>query len=300
MNVTVISGKGDKERNTVLKFAAGATVKDLKKEFARVSKKDIHRISFKFEADKTKKIDSDSKTLESVGITNDTVLRFKDLGPQIGYRTVFLVEYFGPMVFVLLYAMRPAFIYGKDAASADFNTVAALGVVCWVAHFLKRELETIFVHKFSRPTMPLQNLFKNCAYYWIFGAVIGHPLCSPSFVAPSDRQVHIGVGIFIACEIGNLICHLMLSNMRPKEGSTARAIPSGFLFNYVACPNYTFEVMSWVGFSIMTGLKFSYLFTLVGFLQMADWAMKKHKGYKKTYDKEYTSLKRKAIIPFVY
>ena len=44
----------------------------------------------------------------------------------------------------------------------------------------------------------------------------------------------------------------------------------------------------------------SYLFTLIGFVQMADWAMKKHKGYKKTYDKEYTKLRRKAIIPFIY
>ncbi len=25
-----------------------------------------------------------------------------------------------------------------------------------------------------------------------------------------------------------------------------------FLFNYVACPNYTYEVMSWIGFCIMT------------------------------------------------
>ena len=84
------------------------------------------------------------------------------------------------------------------------------------------------------------------------------------------------------------------------QGSQKREIPKGFLFNLVACPNYTFEVMSWVGFSIMTQLLFSWAFTLVGFLQMADWAMKKHKGYKKTYGKEYIDLKRKAIIPFVY
>ncbi|RYG64665.1 hypothetical protein EON64_13520 [archaeon] len=48
------------------------------------------------------------------------------------------------------------------------------------------------------------------------------------------------------------------------------------------------------------GLLFSWLFTLVGFLQMAEWAVKKHKGYKKTYDKEYTQLRRKAIVPFVF
>lgn len=125
---------------------------------------------------------------------------------------------------------------------------------------------------------------------------------------------------------GNLICHLMLSGMRPSEGSQQRSIPRGFLFDFVACPNYTFEVSSWVGFSIMTQvssshrltpyvslhltryhactltlqLSFAYLFTLVGFLQMADWAQKKHKQYKVTYDTEYTKLRRKAIVPFLY
>ena len=173
--------------------------------------------------------------------------------------------------------------------------------------------------------MPLQNLFKNCTYYWSFGAVIGYPLCSPSFSAPGEIQVYVGLIIFALSEIGNLICHLMLSSMRPAEGSQKREIPKGFLFELVACPNYTFEVLSWVGFSIMTNLGFSYLFTLVGFLQMvswvdfdflkyisfhllliainmnikSDWALKKHKGYKKTYEKEYTKLNRKAIVPFV-
>lgn len=33
---------------------------------------------------------------------------------------------------------------------------------------------------------------------------------------------------------------------------------------------------------------------------MGDWALKKHKEYKKSYDKEYTSLRRKAMIPFVF
>ena len=35
-------------------------------------------------------------------------------------------------------------------------------------------------------------------------------------------------------------------------------------------------------------------------MQMADWAMKKHKGYKKSFDGEYIKLKRKAIVPFLY
>ena len=301
MEVTVVSGGGDSKREKVIKLDADATVKDLKKSYAKETKKDINRLSFKYEnGEKVVRFDSDSKKLKDYELGNSMVVKFKDLGPQIGYRTVFLVEYFGPMLFVGLYALRPAFLYGADAAKTPYNPVATLAIACWMVHFLKREFETIFIHKFSRPTMPLSNLFKNCTYYWTFGAVIGYPLCSPSFVAPSETLVNAGLAIFVLCEIGNLICHIMLSNMRPKEGAQDRNIPKGFLFNYVACPNYTFEVMSWVGFSIMTQIPFSYLFTLVGFLQMADWAQKKHKGYKKQFDKEYTKLGRKAIIPFIY
>lgn len=241
-----------------------ATVKDLKISFAKESKKDINRISFKAGKDGSIRLDDDSKSLiKDHNLAKGSEILFKDLGPQIGYRTVFLVEYFGPMLFVGLYALRPMLLYGKDANATPYNIVALAGVICWIAHFLKRELETLFVHKFSRPTMPLSNLFKNCAYYWIFGAVIGYPLCSPSFKPPSEMQFHVGLAIFVLCEVGNLICHVMLSNLRPAEGSKKRPIPKGFLFDYVACPNYTFEIMSWVGFSVMTGLLFSYAFTIV-------------------------------------
>lgn len=301
MAITVTSGKGDKARSTELKLAPSATIKDLKIAYSKIYKKSIHRLSFKSGDGKDAvRLDSDDKSLESYGLKDGASLVFKDLGPQINYRLVFLLEYFGPMVFVLLYSIRPALIYGAEASATEFNYVARLGIICWTLHFLKREYETLFIHKFSRATMPLSNLFKNCVYYWTFGAVIGYPLSNPSFVAPAELQVQIGLAIYTLSEIGNLICHLMLSNLRPSEGSQKRTIPSGFLFNLVACPNYTFEVFSWVGFSVMTNLPFAYLFTLVGFLQMADWAQKKHKGYKKTYEKEYTKLNRKAIIPFLY
>merc|ERR1711871_66422 len=173
-----------------------------------------------------------------------------------------------------------------------------------MAHFLKREFETFFVHKFSRPTMPLSNLFKNCTYYWSFGAIIGYPLCSPHYtssIAPAAATVQVGLAVFIVSELCNFYCHIILASLRPSSGSDVRPIPTGFLFNYVSCPNYTFEVLSWIGFSIMTGLIWSWLFTAVGALQMTEWALKKHKLYKNdpnTGD-QYKKLGRKAIIPFV-
>ena len=58
-------------------------------------------------------------------------------------------------------------------------------------------------------------------------------------------------------------------------------------------------VLSWVGFSIFTNVAVSYLFTLVGFGQMTQWALQKHQGYKKEYGDEYKKLRRKAIVPFI-
>jgi very-long-chain enoyl-CoA reductase len=43
----------------------------------------------------------------------------------------------------------------------------------------------------------------------------------------------------------------------------------------------------------------AYVFTLIGFLQMADWALKKHRNYLKSYGDNYKRLRRKAIVPFV-
>ena len=60
-----------------------------------------------------------------------------------------------------LYASRPAFMYGAGAAAAPWSNVALLGVACWIAHFAKRELETFFVHRFSRPTMPMCECLRN-------------------------------------------------------------------------------------------------------------------------------------------
>lgn len=42
----------------------------------------------------------------------------------------------------------------------------------------------------------------------------------------------------------------------------------------------------------------AYAFTLVGFLQMSQWALQKHAGYKKA-DESYKKLGRKAIVPFL-
>lgn len=313
-----VSIETPKKGSVDLEVPSSATVGDVRRMFAKQRRMDVHRVSLR-QGDA--RLDDDEKKLTDVA-TAPYNLTLKDLGPQIGYRTVFVLEYLGPILFVggfaacrrgLFGPQAQTLLFGKDAAQ-PMNNVAELAVLCWVGHFLKRELETFFVHKFSRPTMPFSNLYKNCTYYWTFGAVIGYPLCSTAFRVASPAVVQAGLGLFLLSELGNFYCHVKLSNMRPAEGSKKREIPKGFMFDLVACPNYFFEIMSWVGFTVMTlnpaftptaavlsnQTLWSAAFTLVGLLQMSDWALKKHKEYKKSFGKEYTDLRRKAMFPFIF
>ena len=55
--------------------------------------------------------------LEGKVATDSTIrLVYKDLGAQVSWKTVFLVEYFGPILFSVLLVVFQQQIYGKTAA----------------------------------------------------------------------------------------------------------------------------------------------------------------------------------------
>jgi very-long-chain enoyl-CoA reductase len=150
-----------------------------------------------------------------------------------------------------------------------------------LAHYVKRELETVFVHRFSNETMPLKNIFKNSAGYWLlFGMFTMIPLLHPSNSAMHTRKHKDTVFflLFTLCELLNLKCHLVLKGLR-RPGTTERGIPKGFGFNQVSCANYWWEFCSWVAFAGLSEQYGAYAFAAASFYQMYEWAVKKHKRY---------------------
>lgn len=73
--------------------------------------------------------------------------------------------------------------------------------------------------------------------------------------------------------------------------------PLTSLFNFVSCPNYTYEFGAWFAFTIMTQCLPAGLFALAGMYQMTVWALGKHRNYKKEFPNYPKS--RKAILPFL-
>ncbi|XP_026906149.1 very-long-chain enoyl-CoA reductase isoform X1 [Acinonyx jubatus] len=247
----------------------------------------------------------DEDVLQKLPVGTTATLYFRDLGAQISWVTVFLTEYAGPLFIYLLFYFRVPFIYGhKYDFTSSRHTVVHLACICHSFHYIKRLLETLFVHRFSHGTMPLRNIFKNCTYYWGFAAWMAYYINHPLYTPPTygAQQVKLALAIFVICQLGNFSIHMALRDLRPA-GSKTRKIPYPtknpftWLFLLVSCPNYTYEVGSWIGFAIMTQCLPVALFSLVGFTQMTIWAKGKHRSYLKEF-RDYPPL-RMPIIPFL-
>uniref|UniRef100_A0A8C0T1R2 Trans-2,3-enoyl-CoA reductase n=1 Tax=Canis lupus familiaris TaxID=9615 RepID=A0A8C0T1R2_CANLF len=202
----------------------------------------------------------DEDILQKLPVGTTATLYFRDLGAQISWVTVFLTEYAGPLFIYLLFYFRVPFIYGhKYDFTSSRHSVVHLACICHSFHYVKRLLETLFVHRFSHGTMPLRNIFKNCTYYWGFAAWMAYYINHPLYTPPTygAQQVKLALAIFVICQLGNFSIHMALRDLRPA-GSKTRKIPYPtknpftWLFLLVSCPNYTYEVGSWIGFAIMT------------------------------------------------
>jgi len=277
------------------------SIEELKQLFAQALPQfPVSRQAFRIKAQNLK----DDETLESLGLDDNAILYFKDLGPQIGWKTVFLAEYAGPLVLYALFYLRPAIVYGTEARTSTMHRYVHIACACYLGHYAKRLLETQFIHRFSNGTMPLGNLFKNCSYYWGFTCLVAyfvnHPLYTPA--SYGGVQFYTGLTGFILCELGNFSIHYLFRNLRPADSKTrmipvATSDPFTFLFHRVSCPNYTYEAGAWLSFALLSQTLTALLFALAGLAQMSQWALKKHQNYRKEF-KDYP-IKRCAILPFL-
>ncbi|WIA37350.1 hypothetical protein OEZ86_014279 [Tetradesmus obliquus] len=265
------------------------TVGQLKKEFHAVNKKYYparQRMTLPAkEGQKSGEVLKDSAKLSEYGLSSGSVVLFKDLGTQIDYSTVFCFEYFGPLVIYPLFFFLPQIFYpGQKALPLDQRPlVQKIAVAYWMFHYAKRIFETYYVHTFGHATMPIKNLFKNCSYYYGFAAFVAYFVNHPAYTAPDETLSLVCFALAMVCQFANFRCHTILSNLR-APGETAYKIPSGFLFNYITCANYTAEIWGWILFTIGTHTIAAGLFTAAGAFQMAEWARGKHKRLQKLFD----------------
>ena len=97
----------------------------------------------------------------------------------------------------------------------------------------------------------------------------------------------------------NLHSDYIIRHLR-KPGDTRHYIPRGGMFRYVSSANYYGEITEWFGFAILTWSLPGIIFCMWTFANLAPRANSLYEKYAREFGEEFTSLKRKRLIPFIY
>jgi len=292
-----------------LELSVNATVDELQQQFHKNFPK-FYPARQRFTANVAGKKEAllKGKKLSDYGITakdNPSVVEFKDLGTQVSWRTVYLAEYIGPFLLYLFFYFQPSIIYGPSAGPSIYQRWACY---CFLFHFGRRLFESAFVHIWSSESLGIYFLYKNCAYYWTAGLLIGYVTNKPEWTPIIDNEfiILVAVLVFVLSQLANMWIHLQLRLARSSSDPSYRWLPEGFLWTITAVsfPNYFFEVIIWITWNIAFFSLPGVLFLIGGTAQMALWAAKKHSNYRKTFDgkdgrPQYPKY-RKAMIPFLF
>lgn len=131
---------------------------------------------------------------------------------------------------------------------------------------------------------------------WLFhvapaGLYTPHWLLSPQFI--------IGTIIFFAGMAINIHSDHVIRSLR-KPGDTGHYIPRKGFYRYVSGANYFGELTEWIGFAILTWSAAGAVFALWTFANLAPRAKSLYARYTDRFGEEFTSLRLRYIIPFIY
>jgi 3-oxo-5-alpha-steroid 4-dehydrogenase 1 len=109
--------------------------------------------------------------------------------------------------------------------------------------------------------------------------------------------VQLGVLVFFLGMYINIKSDYMLFALRKNKTAEKRySIPTGFLYNYISCPNYFGEILEWFGWAMATNFSpAAVAFVFFTFANLFPRALKTHEWYKSTFNTYPKS--RRAIIP---
>ena len=191
---------------------------------------------------------------------------------------------------------------GTFAESAHLPSVRMTVVsLLMTLHFLKRCLEVLFVHKYSG-TMDIDNAFAIPFLYCLFtGSLLSLQQIVTPLPPPEMNLLGAGVLLAVVGNAGNFYHHFLLSKLRKTKSASGKKkyeVPHGGLFEYVACPHYLFEIISFIGYALasqnVVGL--CNVVWVVAYLaarseRCAKYYVEKIEDYPRS---------RKALVPFLF
>ena len=210
-------------------------------------------------------------------------------GPEISNKLGWIIME-APSFFIILYFFL----------SADQSAYASMLSILWLVHYFNRTFIYPFKIRTKGKKMPVlivgSAIFFNCINAGLNGYFLAH---FESYNSNSFYQWNFlfGIVLFISGFIINQKSDHILINLR-KPGETSYKIPTGYLFNFVSCPNLLGELIQWTGFVIMALSFPSLSFLIWTGANLIPRAMGHHNWYKNHFA-DYPK-NRKILIPRIW
>ncbi len=171
------------------------------------------------------------------------------------------------------------------------------------AHYLQRAFIFPLLMR-GRSKMPLGIVAMGAAFNLVNALMQGGWIF---YVAPADYYdgwfarpcFWIGTALFLFGMAVNLHSDHIIRRLR-RPGDTRHYIPRGGMFRYVSSANYFGELTEWTGFAIASWSWAGAVFALWTFANLAPRARSLYRRYEQEFGDEFTQLRRRKIIPFIY
>lgn len=187
-------------------------------------------------------------------------------------------------------------IYLRGDHALQLVPLLLLGL--WQLHYVHRTFVYPFRQRSPRPmplVIALAGVIFNSLNAYINARWISH-LGDYSIAWLADPRPWIGGAVFATgYAINKRADRMLLALRRPGEGGYA--IPRGWLYEWVSCPNYLGEIVEWVGWAIATWSLPGLAFALYTAANVGPRALANHRWYREQFD-DYPR-RRRALIPFV-
>ena len=187
------------------------------------------------------------------------------------------------------------------AVSGRRDPVSLTWVLLWLLHYAWRAFIYPFRLRGGQLRMPLSVV----AMAFVFNVMNGYlqgrglftmgPLRAATWFA--DPRFIVGVLLFLGGYAINQQSDIILRDLR-APGETGYRIPNGGGFRFVSCPNYSGELVEWLGWAMLTWSPAGLVFFLWTAANLVPRARSHHRWYQEHFP-DYPRA-RKAVVPWLY
>jgi hypothetical protein len=168
-----------------------------------------------------------------------------------------------------------------------------LSNVLLVAHSFRRLIESVMITKFSPRKMHIINFSAGLLFYAMSPLTLAYSYRVKGFQLPQ----FVSAILFVIA----LILHYMQYQVHASLASVKKySIPQGTLFNRLASPHYTIEIVCYLIYFLLAPNGLSFLMAVFVGFNLTHQAILTDRWYCARFGVEWTSLKRNIVFLYVY